>query len=278
MDQTPPRPDFFPPSTDDGAAFSGRSSRDSAPWYYTHAGERQGPVPYGELREKAKNGTLNPRFDLVWTKGMAEWAAAGSIPDLFERVEIPETSIAVSEPIADPYQAPAAQDTSQSSYQNQWPGARRRSFLFVTLLLPLIVPPVLERAIPLLPLPAEQLLWLRLGVLVLLIFLCLAYTLQRLTNLDMSRWWFFAGFVPILNLWLGYRCFACPAGYAAHKKMDGAGIFLAIVYWLFIAASVLLLVTSAVLAAGLIDSPEIQQQLREILSQARTPNIPPTSP
>ena len=66
--------------------------------------------------------------------------------------------------------------------------------------------------------------------------------------------------MPILNFWVGYRCFACPAGYAYHKKLDGVGIFLAIVYWLMIA--VVLLAVAAVIAVllGAVGSPELQQQ------------------
>ena len=54
--------------------------------------------------------------------------------------------------------------------------------------------------------------------------------LRRLTNLGMSRWWCLTALVPVANLWLGYRCYACPTGYAYHKKLDVAGIILAILY------------------------------------------------
>jgi hypothetical protein len=91
---------------------------------------------------------------------------------------------------------------------------------------------------------------------------------MRLMNLGMSRWWFFANFVPILNLWIGYRCFACPAGYALHKKLDGAGVALAILYWLLMVLTVLVMVTVVALLLGTFGSLPELDPLRETLSEA----------
>ena len=33
-----------------------------------------------------------------------------------------------------------------------------------------------------------------------------------------------------MNIWLGYRLYACPAGYQTHKKLDGAGKVMVGVY------------------------------------------------
>jgi hypothetical protein len=85
----------------------------------------------------------------------------------------------------------------------------------------------------------------------------------------MSRWWYLANFVPILNLWVGYRCFACPAGYAFHKKLDGVGVALAILYWLVMLVCLVAIVVTVALLLGAIDSPELQQQIQEILRAAR---------
>jgi hypothetical protein len=93
------------------------------------------------------------------------------------------------------------------------------------------------------------------------------FNLQRLANLGMTRWWFFGNFVPILNFWIGYRCFACPGGYAYHKKMDGAGIFLAIVYWLLIAATLLFIAAILALMLGMVNDPGLQEELRKIFAE-----------
>ena len=48
-------------------------------WFYSSEGERIGPVTFAELRVKASEAALNPRLDMVWTQGMAEWKPAGEI-------------------------------------------------------------------------------------------------------------------------------------------------------------------------------------------------------
>lgn len=95
------------------------------------------------------------------------------------------------------------------------------------------------------------------------------FGLQRLVNLGMSRWWYLANFVPILNLWVCYRMYVCPAGYAFHKKLDGPGVVLAILYWLMILLAVLMVAALIALMFGAIQSPELQQQLNEALRGLR---------
>jgi len=51
-------------------------------WYYAVAGGYQGPVSEDQLRAMALGGTLKPD-QYVWTDGMAEWAAARTVPGLF---------------------------------------------------------------------------------------------------------------------------------------------------------------------------------------------------
>jgi hypothetical protein len=93
--------------------------------------------------------------------------------------------------------------------------------------------------------------------------LLLAYfVIRRLVNLGMSRWWGLAVLAPFLNLWLGYRCFACPAGYAYHKKLDAPGIVVAILYGLAMISLMLVLAAFVALIAGAIESPALQNQLR----------------
>lgn len=65
---------------------------------------------------------------------------------------------------------------------------------------------------------------------VFILFFIPAYS--RLRNLSMSGWNYLWNLVPIGNIWLGYRLFACPPGYGEHKKMDGIGRFLAFLYFL----------------------------------------------
>lgn len=241
-------------------------------WFYSRGGEKCGPVSFADLQAKAKEAALNPRLDLVWTQGMAEWTPAGEIDGLFER---PSALQPTASPVAaDPYQSPAAEAVAEKmAHQGDWPGARRRSYLIVTWIVPILWslgisaaagflaaqlgPEIMKFALPALGLLP----------LVLVVFISLA----RLVNLGMSRWWFLGNFVPFLNLWVGYRCFACPAGYAYHQKLDVAGILLAIIYWLL--WLVVLVAVAAIIAifTGAWGTPEDQQLLQDIIRTASTP-------
>lgn len=51
-------------------------------WYYLLNNEKTGPLSMAELRELAGRGQLKPQ-DSVWKAGMAQWAPAQTVPDLF---------------------------------------------------------------------------------------------------------------------------------------------------------------------------------------------------
>lgn len=53
-----------------------------AGWYYATGGQRQGPVSEEQLRRLIASGQVTP-LTLVWTDGMPEWVAAGSMPQFF---------------------------------------------------------------------------------------------------------------------------------------------------------------------------------------------------
>ena len=242
-------------------------------WYYSHGDEKCGPVTFTDLRALAKDATLNPRHDLVWTKGMDEWKPAGEIEGLFKRrtpepvaEQVPAAVVSAPTLAPDPYHPPG-HDSLAVPLENQgeWPGARRRGYLFATLIFPVVWMAIVGAVTPFLnaQFGAEI---MKIGEPALLIIpnlVILYFAIQRLPNLGMSRWWFFANFVPFLNLWVGYRCFACPAGYAYHKKLDGAGIFLAIVYWLLILIVVVAVALVIAALLGGIGTPEFQEQFRE---------------
>jgi len=66
------------------AAANGRPAAPEPPplptvaWYYAVGTERRGPVDEAGLRA---SGAIT-RDTLVWRAGMANWAAAGTVPDL----------------------------------------------------------------------------------------------------------------------------------------------------------------------------------------------------
>ncbi len=244
-------------------------------WFYSHDGARLGPVSLAELRVLAVEGALNPRLDLVWTQGMADWKPAGEIEALFERRvnEVPAGS--------NPYTPPQAESVgSLMQQQGEWPGARRRAYLGACLLLPVLWNVALVNGPAALGTPLEPALFqqINFGGALLLFIISIYYSLQRFVNLGMSRWWYLGHLVPFLNLWVGYRCFACPAGYAYHKRMDGAGIALAIFYWLTIVLVLLAVIAAVVILIRYANDPHVAdflRQLREAIergrSAARTP-------
>ncbi|HEY8961838.1 MAG TPA: DUF4339 domain-containing protein, partial [Luteolibacter sp.] len=127
-------------------------------WFFTRNGEQLGPVSLADLRIKASNRELDPRHDMVWCSGMAEWKPAGEIDGLFERREAPVSAVAapraVSAPAAaiNPYDA-GIDETSESllAKEADWPGVKRFGYIAGSIafgvlsgILPVILLPVVQ--------------------------------------------------------------------------------------------------------------------------------------
>ena len=241
-------------------------------WFYSREGERLGPVTFGDLQIKAKDGGLNPRLDMVWTQGMAEWKMSGAVEGLFDRSAAVETKESLAAP-ASPYQPPQHHSSSeQTALQGEWPGARRRTFLMTVFALPFLLHFGIANVIAAFGGQFGQELsgMILLAVPILASVLAIYASLQRLANVGMSRWWYLGNFVPFLNLWVGFRCFACPSGYAYHKKLDGAGILLAIIYWLVLIVAVFAVAALVAVMLGAIGTPEMKKEIEDILRTAAT--------
>ena len=246
--------------------YSGSMSEMAADaWFYTREGEKIGPVTLSDLRIKASEGALNPRLDMVWTQGMDGWKASGEIEGLFERSAAPQVPVELA-PAADPYRPPGQGTAAEMmNHQGDWPGARRRSFFFMTCLFPSLWILGLAAATPFLAskLGDRITAFVPLVAMLVLVVAVLYFAVRRLINLGMSGWWIIGSFVPFLNVWVNYRCFACPGGYAYHKKLDGVGVFLAIVYWLVLVSLIGSIGYTGGVLLGKIGTPELQQQVRE---------------
>ena len=57
-------------------------------WFFARAGQRQGPVDIGALRQLLASGQVTAG-DLVWREGMAEWMAAGRLAELWPGGVVP---------------------------------------------------------------------------------------------------------------------------------------------------------------------------------------------
>ena len=245
-------------------------------WFYTREGEKIGPVTFSELKIKAAEGELNPRLDMAWTPGMEAWQPSGEIEDLFEKRTAAEPQNLFGPP-TDPYKPPKHGSAAEAmGKQGGWPGARRRSYLLVLFFFPSlwlkgfeILSPILKSQF------GPQIMdFAAPGLLLIPAVVVIIFSLNRLANLGMSRWWFLGNFVPILGFWVGYRCFACPGGYAYHKKLDGAGIFLAIVYWLLLAIGLVAVALVIAVLLGAFGSPEIKDQILEAIRQGANGSTP----
>jgi hypothetical protein len=236
-------------------------------WHYTCEGDRLGPVSLEELRKRAADSLLDPRLDMVWRKGMDGWTPAGRIDGLFDRMDPqPKTRQILAKPTV-PLQPTQRISQTKSRIKLTWPGARRRSLLLATLVFPVAWKIILVAISPYLTRQFGIILMERILPLAALAPLAVVvhFGLQRLLNLGMSRWWLLAACVPALNLWLGYRCFACPPGFACHKKLDGPGIAMAALYWIAMAAVIWMLIFKPAKLADLVGSPLLQKQLRSAI-------------
>lgn len=202
----------------------------------THAGEQFGPVSIDDLKFEVERGELNPRLDMVWKEGMEDWIPAGKVEGLFEKnVEAEEKEKAKEAP---PVVAPVSEVGKKQAKKEQVgperEGTNRMGFIFFCYIFPVIwfVGVVLGAEFLKGQVGPDIFGPITIVLFLLPLVVGIAATLKRFQNLAMTRLWFFGLIVPFLNYWLGYRLFACPAGYAEHKKLGGAGWFLAIIYWL----------------------------------------------
>jgi hypothetical protein len=202
-------------------------------WYFTTGGTRCGPVTFGELRTMAASRVLDPRLDMVWKEGMEGWKQAGLLDGLFERRTVPvETPDARGGKKNHKIVAALPKDLTAAlaSRQMHWPGVGRLALWLGLLLFPVLWSQLLGWGKPTLDarfgsaliskvMPYQSIV--PLAVAVYLIF-------RRLVNVGMSRGWALLLAIPVLNLWVAFRCLVCPAGYAHHRKLDRTGMAIAL--------------------------------------------------
>lgn len=221
-------------------------------WYVTHAGEQYGPVSVDDVKFEAERGELNPRLDMVWKEGMEDWIPAGQVEGLFEKnaeaeaAEKAKEKPHVAAPL--PEDGKHAARSDERVEQEKREGTSRIGFIFFCYIFPVIWFVGLALGADFLEGQVDPGILgpVTVALLFLPIIIAIAATLQRFRNLAMTRVWFLGLIVPFLNYWLGYRLFACPPGYAEHKKLDGIGWVLAAVYWLPLIVLILAVVFAAV--------------------------------
>jgi uncharacterized membrane protein YhaH (DUF805 family) len=228
-------------------------------WFVTHEGKQFGPVSIGDLKFEVERGELNPRLDMVWKNGMEDWIPAGQLEGLFEKNEgALEEEKRKGATFTEYTSAPTGEEKKRIN--GEWPGAGRSAFIFICYIFPVLWGFGIHFGTSYLKGKVEPNI---LGIIsmvfgLLPLILAIAVTLKRFQNLGMSRAWFFGLFAPILNLWVWFRIFACPPGYAEHKKLGGMGWVLAILHW----ASVLLTVAAIVFTVVVLTQLEPEDPYR----------------
>lgn len=241
-------------------------------WWVSRQGQTFGPVSFAQLKESADAGRLEPRTDLVYGGSLAEWVAAHEVDGLFERKQTLPAP-APSAP-ASPGQAPAAQPMSDSgNYSSittvEVGGIGRLGYIIASLLLPLLLGVALSLALSFLtPMVPEDVQGFLPLIFVVVPVLTVVLAVMRFQNVGMSGWWWLGMLVPLLNLWLSYRLFACPPGYAYTNRLDGPGKFLAALFWLSVLAAIALPVVAAFGLIQGLDAEELQAWISALEARA----------
>lgn len=79
----------------------------------------------------------------------------------------------------------------------------------------------------------EAVLW---GIIIVSSLLALVPVYYRLKNIGMNPWWCLGALVPIVNIFVGFRCLLCQEGYVETRKLDRAG---KIMLWIILGLIVL---------------------------------------
>lgn len=218
----------------------------SKTWFIMHDGERSGPYSMEDLKAKVELHEINPRLDMAWEEGMEDWISAGEVDGLFSKntsalaAEKKDGSktVTASASASASNESEFEYESSNNEEHQEWEGVSRGGYFFFSFIFPALwwVGGFygITKLAGVVPEDIMPIVMACVGFLPILISIFAA--LQRFQNLAMSRLWLFGLGVPLLQIWLAYRLFACPPGYAQHKKLGGLGWFLAVIFWLPIIA------------------------------------------
>lgn len=215
-------------------------------WYHIDAkGHPQGPMIEREIKLLHAQGKIHPKKTLVWREGLEGWIPF--VESELNHFPEPPAEMVVEEefelgpayvPEEIHYSAPMILGGRGRAWVWFGPviaGAAAGALFFAGI--KLIDPDLISEG--------GETKWAGWALIInsfLLFFIIPLYLrLRRLRNLGMKPWFILLELVPLANLWLWWRCFCCPEGYAITKKMDWIG-------WLLSCVFVTLLFVTSVLA------------------------------
>lgn len=221
-------------------------------WFYSTGDKQQGPVTEVHFKSLIQNNVITPDT-LVWKEGMAEWLPLSAL-----NIVIETPPPAVAETTDDSYVSdyneeyednPYAAPMTEPSYapgdiiheHGVYEGITRLPY-FIRTFIASIVFGVL--AVFLGFTSGEPSLGLFLLVFIVFAIVIIRFAIQRIRNIGLSAWWLLLLFVPIVSNILSIGLMACPEGFAQERKMDTAGIVIAVIFGLIFIASLFLNVLS----------------------------------
>lgn len=204
-------------------------------WFFANNGAQEGPVTAPQLQALVRSGTLDPATLLVWKEGMAEWSSlqdAGLMPAT-SPLMAPAPMVSTTPPASlttNPYllseRSQHSMARERDAYVPSYEGYGRLRY-FLTYMVMTIVFYAIAFGIMFLIVKSTESVGASLAVLGLLaiVFMIAALYIgaQRTKNLGMSGFAVLWSFVPIMNIWIGWRMMACPEGYEDHRTLDTPG-------------------------------------------------------
>lgn len=196
-------------------------------WYFAKDGRQEGPMTAPQIAALVKAGSLDPATTLVWREGLSDWKTLGESGVL---AEIEMGAVAVPNPAsANPYLVSERTRNSVAQARSdaplEYPGYGRLRY-FITIFLFMIVFYAVLFAVIFAMFgtgsrgPGGGLAAVMSVIVLLMLGGSVYIALQRLRNLGMSGWSMLWTLVPFINLWIGWRMIACPAGYEQHRTLD----------------------------------------------------------
>jgi len=194
-------------------------------WYIAKDGQQEGPVTPQQIGALVKAGAIDPATALVWREGLTDWKS------LAESGLLAETGAIAPAPAVPAFNNPYhvtertrnALDQPRQAAVPEYPGYNRLRY-FLSILVLMVVFYAILGAIMFTMISSKSsgvVVGLAMVVIVLLMMGGSIYIgVQRLLNLGMSGWAILWTLVPFMNIWIGWRMIACPAGYEHHRTMD----------------------------------------------------------
>ena len=195
-------------------------------WYFTKDGQQEGPVTPEQIQALVQAGQIDPATTHVWREGLEDWKTLGDSGLLsVSASSVPQVPPALAK---NPYLA-SEQIAQATGHPMIYPGFGRLMYFLMNLVITVVFYAILFVVM--------FAAWgtsgsdatgavigigfFVTGLVMVIASLIIAY--RRVKNLGMSGWALLWSLVPFMNIWIGWRMIACPAGYENHRTLDTPG-------------------------------------------------------